>query len=82
MRGLLLTIILTGSFVKLINAQSLIWAKQFTGPYEISGHYACVDASGNVYSIGVFSDSIDLDPGPGIYNLTCAGAYDIYLSKC
>ena len=34
------------------------------------GFGIAVDQSGNVYTSGVFSKTVDFDPGPGIYNLT------------
>jgi hypothetical protein len=39
------------------------------------------DASGNVFAIGVFSDTMDIDPGPGITNLISNGSTDIFISK-
>jgi hypothetical protein len=40
-----------------------------------------VDAAGNFYSSGVFTDTVDFDPGPGIYNLVSNGNYDIFFQK-
>ena len=44
-----------------------------------SGEGITVDNSGNVYSTGWFSGTADFDPGPRIYNLASAGAYDIFI---
>jgi hypothetical protein len=39
------------------------------------------DNSGNVYVAGSFNGTIDLDPTPGVYNVTSQGWYDMYLAK-
>jgi hypothetical protein len=40
-----------------------------------------VDAAGNVFATGGFYGTVDFDPGPGVFNLTSAGATDIFISK-
>lgn len=45
-----------------------------------SGRAVCSDASGNVYYIGVFGNTIDFDPGGGTTNLTAANS-DVVISK-
>ncbi|MBK9321288.1 MAG: hypothetical protein IPM91_22465 [Bacteroidetes bacterium] len=32
-----------------------------------------IDASGNVFSTGFYSGTVDFDPGAGIYNITAVG---------
>jgi gliding motility-associated-like protein len=64
----------------------LKWAKQFkggeTGNFD-RGHGIGVDANGNVYSAGIFTGTVDFDPGPGTFNLTASGGSnnDVYISK-
>jgi hypothetical protein len=56
---------------KLDDAGNLIWAKQIgsVNDYEsLTG--ITTDSSGNVYSVGQFSNTIDFDPGPNTFNLT------------
>ncbi|MEP7141424.1 MAG: T9SS type A sorting domain-containing protein [Ferruginibacter sp.] len=62
---------------------SFIWAKQIAGVLDEKGNDIKTDAAGNVYITGYFSATVDFDPGPGIFNLTSAGAssIDIYISK-
>ncbi len=63
-------------------AQSFQWAKQMGGAadYDI-GISIAADASGNVYTIGDFRITADFDPGAGTFNLTSAGANDVFISK-
>lgn len=64
-------------------AQSLNWAKMLGGNYNGDIGYAITtDVFGNVYTTGCFADTLDLDPGIGVYNLvaTPSGA-DIFISK-
>lgn len=54
-------------FISKINSQgALLWAKKIGGK---GGEYVesiSADAAGNVYILGEFSDSLDLDPGEGV----------------
>jgi len=76
---LLLVIILYG--VKDSCAQTFQWAKRWGGLEHEAGRQVAVDASGNVYTIGVFQATADFDPGAGVSNLTSAGQEDIFLTK-
>ena len=64
------------------NAQTFQWAKQMGGAadYDI-GISIATDVSGNVYTIGNFGTTADFDPGPGNFNLSSAGANDVFISK-
>jgi hypothetical protein len=66
---------------KLDSAGSFVWAKQMGGTSEDYSLGLAVDAAGNVYTTGQFQGTADFDPGPGIFNLTSAGEYDIFVSK-
>jgi hypothetical protein len=66
---------------KLDASGSLVWARQMGGTGYDEGYSISVDNLGNVYSTGEFMDTADFDPGAGIYNLTSAGSWDIYVSK-
>jgi len=60
---------------------SFQWVNRVGGANDEQGNSIKVDGSGNVYSIGSFMGTADFDPGSGIYNLTSAGANDIFISK-
>jgi len=45
------------------------------------GNSIAVDSGGNIFTVGVFEDTADFDPGAGVTNLTSAGAYDVFVSK-
>lgn len=66
---------------KLDSAGNLIWAKSVGGADNDGGTSVAVDPSGNVYLTGLFWGTADFDPGPGTYNLTSAGSYDLYILK-
>jgi hypothetical protein len=71
---------------KLNSSGSFIWAKRMGGPALTSydGDAGCalaVDGFGNVHTTGMFEGTVDFDPGAGTFNLTSAGAHDIFVSK-
>lgn len=57
------------------------WAKKLGSPYDDLGYSVAVDASGNVYTTGVFTDTADFDPGTTKFNLKTSGGNDIFISK-
>ncbi|MGI8893094.1 MAG: SBBP repeat-containing protein, partial [Bacteroidia bacterium] len=67
--------------LKLNSAGVLEWAHGFGSTGNDRSYSITTDASGNVYATGVFSGTLDFDPGAGIYNLTSAGNFDIYIVK-
>ena len=67
---------------KLNSLGNFVWAKSIG---EDFGDYGCslaVNAAGDVYATGVFNhDTLDIDPGPGVYYLTGGGTYIIKLNS-
>ncbi len=66
---------------KLDGAGNFIWAKQMGGTGGNFGIGIAVNSSGNVYSTGIFEDTVDFDPGADLFNLTSVGGGDIFVSK-
>jgi len=66
---------------KLDTYGNFLWAARLGGDATNYNFSVEVDASGNVYSAGRFSGTVDFDPGPGIFNITSLGQYDIGISK-
>ncbi len=62
-----------------------LWTKQlttvdFTPAWDFNKTIV-TDASGNLYSTGVFYGTVDFDPGVGVFNLTSAGYSDVFIQK-
>jgi hypothetical protein len=70
---------------KLDSAGNFIWAKQMGGSAAQCIPYAmAIDKTGNAYLTGIFSYSIDIDPGPGTFALTCistTGLFNSFIEK-
>ncbi|MCI0527482.1 MAG: SBBP repeat-containing protein, partial [Nitrospira sp.] len=69
--------------LKLDSAGNFVWARQLVGsPGSFNvGQSVTVDGSGNVYASGEFSDTVDFDPGPNIFNLASIGVDDGFILK-
>jgi hypothetical protein len=72
------------AFVSKFDASGkLVWVKQLGSKGNEGGVSIALDASGNVYTAGIFNDTADFDPGAGKFYLldTSRNHYDIYVSK-
>lgn len=68
-------------FFSLANAQNSQWLLGIGGP-DVDHLAAMVtDSSGNLYMTGFFSNTVDFDPGPGVFNVTTKGENDIFVTK-
>lgn len=66
---------------KLDASGNFVWAKQIGGTV-MNPKAIAVDESGNVYTTGGFqSGTVDFDPGPGIYNLSCSVLGNYFVLK-
>ena len=73
---------LGGVFVsKLDTDGNHVWASTASGALSSQGYGIAVDDSGNVYTTGYSSDTMDFDPGAGTANVTNFGGRDIFLWK-
>jgi uncharacterized protein (DUF2249 family) len=67
---------------KLDSAGNFIWAKRLGGPLFDGAYAVTLDESGNVYTVGYFSDTADFDPSlSGVHNLIANGDRDVFVSK-
>ena len=76
------------TIIGLLSLQSLIaqipvleWVQQIGGESIEEARSMAVDTFGNIYITGQFYGTTDFDPGAGVFNLTCAGAIDIFVQK-
>lgn len=64
---------------------NFIWVKQFgENPGSEEGMAITTDAAGNVYTAGMYSNTVDFDPGSGVFNLNSLSAFfheNMYVSK-
>ena len=71
-------------FLKNMNGQApnVVWGISLGEPFYDELNSITVDPfSGDVYTIGYFSHTIDFDPGPVAFNLTSNGNHDIFITK-
>lgn len=66
---------------KLDASGDLLWAKQLSGNSDVACRSIAVDGSGAAYITGHFFSTADFDPGPGVFNLSSAGARDVFVCK-
>ncbi|MDP1801225.1 MAG: SBBP repeat-containing protein [Bacteroidota bacterium] len=60
---------------------NLLWAKSMGDTLNEYGYSIAVDASGNVYTTGHFSGTVDFDGGAGTTTLSSNGNEDIFVTK-
>lgn len=78
--AIILVLVLSISFLQ---AQTITyqWANNAGGNTADQARSIAIDASGNVYTTGVFTGTVDFDPSTSTYNLTSNGDNDIYICK-
>lgn len=67
--------------LKLDSAGNFVWAKRMGAGDWDYGYAVTTDASGNIYTTGSFSKTVDFDPSSATVNLTAVGSSDIFISK-
>ena len=69
--------------VKLSTDGDLIWAKKFGGPGDTGPQAGIValDQAGNVIITGSFNNTVDFDPGPGVFNITSSAHIQAFIVK-
>lgn len=66
---------------KLNPSGNLDWVLNIGGNNSEVAYSIHVDAQGNVYTTGMFTGTTDFDPGIGVFNLTSAGNFDVFILK-
>lgn len=67
----------------LIHAQNydFNWANALGNSTSSYGTSIATDSENNVYVLGKFEDTLDLDPGAGVFNVISNGGHDIFIQK-
>ncbi|MNU25649.1 Beta-propeller repeat protein [compost metagenome] len=64
---------------------NFIWAKAMGGKRDDGLVDLDIDSAGSIYSTGLFKDTVDFDPGPGVHRIAAhdavTGASDIFVHK-
>lgn len=69
-------------FIQKLNSDgNFIWAKSIGGPSGDIGQSICVDPEGNILTTGIFSGTVDFNPGTGINNFASIGSKGIFIQK-
>ena len=58
-----------------------LWTKTRGGRGKEVGQGIAFDSGGNIYSLGLFNEIVDFDPGVGVADLTSNGGPDMFISK-
>ena len=66
---------------KYTSGGAFIWAFRIGDAGSERSNSLDVDASGNIYLTGIFSTTVDFDPGSGTATLISAGSNDIFIAK-
>lgn len=66
---------------KLDATGTFVWTRQMGGTLADGANSVTLDASGNIFTTGSFTDIADFNPGTGTNNLTSTGAADVFISK-
>ena len=67
--------------VKLDTNGAFVWAETLAGTGLNAGSSVQVDASTNLIVAGLFSGTVDFDPGVGVASVTAAGGFDGFVTK-
>ena len=60
---------------------NFVWAKNLAGSANGEGTSISFDANEDIYITGAYEETVDFDPGNGVFNLTSAGQADVFIAK-
>jgi hypothetical protein len=63
------------------HAQSLEWARAMGSPSQEIAYAVASDNVGSAITVGTFTLTVDLDPGPGDATVTSNGSSDVFIQK-
>jgi hypothetical protein len=72
---------MTAYQVRTVQVKESGWARTWGSADSDRSISTAVDANGNVYVLGLFQETVDFDPGPGVDEHTSVGDADFFLSK-
>ncbi len=64
-----------------IRSEGTGWIRTWGGEQYGAAASHALDGEGNIYVVGDFRETVDLDPGPADVSITANGHVDVYLSK-
>lgn len=68
--------------LKLDPSGNFLWVKQIGGSSIDRGRSIALDATGNVYATGYFTDTVDFNPGSGVdFLISSQSSYDVFVLK-
>lgn len=71
-----------GIYIQKLDANgNFIWVKTINAIISGVIDGMTIDQYGNIYAIGAFEDTVDIDPGVGVYNIISQGNTDSYIQK-
>lgn len=70
-----------GCFQSLAQNPNFEWVKPKGGTNYDYGRSIAIGSSGNIYTTGFFSGTVDFNPGAGTINFTASGTHDIFVQK-
>lgn len=80
MRKLVFAFLLTFMSVS-AQSQTIEWTKVYGGSLADVSNAITSDFSGNSYTTGYFQNTVDFDPGPGVFYIASGGYFDAYIQK-
>jgi len=66
---------------KLDATGNFVWAKKFGGASFEFVYSLVLDDDGNIFTTGIFGETVDFDPGNQTFNLTSTGFNSVFISK-
>ncbi|MBL4754533.1 MAG: T9SS type A sorting domain-containing protein [Flavobacteriales bacterium] len=69
-------------FIQKVDANGVfVWAISTGGTGTEASRGITADAVGNLYLTGSYTDTVDFDPGAGVFDLTALGSVDVFVQK-